>query len=126
MSDLEETRTGEIPDTDENETDVIVAELADTTIINNVMDEFIDATAEVLYELVDTSLEGNAVATHVQLVGTTDAVIQALYDLKQNLLDSLAKHGDEFDEHDVLPVEIGNASNGDGSLRKQVVDEEGV
>lgn len=123
MSDnLEETRMGEISDVDE--ADVIVAELADTTIINNVMDEFIDATTEVLYELVETSLAGNAVATHVQIVGTTDAVIQALYDLKQNLLDSLAKHGDEFDEQDTNVV-AGVVGTADG-LRKQVVDEEGA
>lgn len=123
MSDnLEETRMGEISDVDE--ADVIVAELADTTIINNVMDEFIDATTEVLYELVETSLAGNAVVTHVQIVGTTDAVIQALYDLKQNLLDSLAKHGDEFDEQDTNVV-AGVVGTADG-LRKQVVDEEGA
>jgi hypothetical protein len=121
MSELEETRLGEIPDSDE--TEVLVAELADTTIIDNIMDEFIDATQEVLYELVETSLKGNAVVTHVNLVSASDAIIEALYDLKGTLLDSLAKHGDDFNEQDVMPVEIGNASNGDGNLRKQVVDE---
>lgn len=105
---IEEVKLEETPDIDEAE--VLVAEIADTTIIDGVMDEFIDATTEVLYELIDTSLKGNAVATHVQLTTTTDAIIEALYDLKGTLLDSLAKHGDEFEEQ---------GSN----LRKQVVDE---
>jgi hypothetical protein len=122
MSDnLEETRLGEIPDSDEAE--VLVAEIADTTIIDNIMDEFIEATQEVLYELIDTSMKGNAVATHVNLTTASDAIIEALFDLKSTLLESLAKHGDDFNEQDVMPVEIGNASNGDGNLRKQVVDE---
>jgi hypothetical protein len=110
--------------TDVDEADVLVAELADTTIIESVMDDFIGATEDVLYELIDTSLKGNAVVTHVQITTTTDAIIQALYDLKQQLLDSLAKHGDEFVEQDTSVV-AGVVGTADG-LRKQVVDEEGV
>jgi hypothetical protein len=96
--------------TDVDEADVLVAELADTTIIDTVMDDFIGATSEVFSELIEISHNGNPVATHMALLSTVEAVETALYDLKQELLDSLAKHGDEFDEKG-------------GNLRKQVVDE---
>lgn len=106
-----EQADGFTPDPDVDEGDVMVAEVVDTATIDGIMDEFINATSEVFEELIEVSHNGNPVATHMALLSVVSAVEEALYQLKDELIESLAKHGDEFQEKG-------------GTLRTQVIDEE--
>jgi len=97
------------PDVTAADATELVEELADIATITEIMDNLILATSEIFQDLINQSLTGNPVLTHVVLVDTTEEVVRALYDLRRQLIDSLAKRGEE------IPQKGGN-------LRTQVVD----
>jgi len=89
----------------------LVEELAATTTIDQLMDDYIMKVSGWFIELNEVSEAGNPVKTHIALVGVGEAVVYEAYSLRDRLLEQLAKKGEEI------------ATTG-MTLTKQVLDEE--
>ena len=89
----------------------LVEELADTATITELVDTFILDVSEEFNNLIGISYQGNPVLTHLQLVEASKGIIRGLYDLRRQLIDSVAKRGEEVTEKG-------------GLLRTQVIDAE--
>ena len=95
----------------QDEATELAEELADTVIIEQLVDKYIQETSEMFYGLLDLSMEGNPVKTHFALQSFGDEIINSAYILRSELIAKLANRAEEF------------AEKGD-HLRKQVVDEQ--
>ena len=89
----------------------LVEEIAATATIEELMDSFIQEVSEMYADLQDTSLEGNAVKTHLEIQAFGQELWEMAYELKDDLVNRVANRSEEFAEKG-------------GSLRKQVVDEQ--
>jgi len=89
----------------------LVEELAATTTIDGLMDEFIMKVSGWFIELNEVSEQGNPVKTHLSMLSVCEGVVEEAYYLRSRLLEQVAKTGDEI------------ATTG-MTLTKQVLDEE--
>jgi hypothetical protein len=89
----------------------LVDEMAATTVIDQLMEEFILKVSGWFIDLNEVSEHGNPVKTHIALVSVGDEVVNEAYYLRTRLLEALAKKGEEI------------ATTG-MTLTKQVLDEE--
>ena len=70
-------------------------ELADTAIIEGVFDEFIQEINEMLVDVLDVSIEGNPVKTHIELTNLGQDLVELAYELRSELIQRLAKRTEE-------------------------------
>lgn len=89
----------------------LVEELAATSTIDQLMDDFIMKISGWFIELNEVSEQGNPVKTHMSLLSVCEGVVEESYYLRTRLLEQLAKKGEEI------------ATTG-MTLTKQVLDEE--
>lgn len=99
---------------DDAESGGLVEEIADTATIEQLLDSYIGEVQSALDELVEVSLEGNPVRTHVELQAFGEDVVQQAFELRADLLEKLANRADQFAER----------STACGQLRTQVVEDE--
>jgi hypothetical protein len=90
----------------------LVEELAATAIINELLNKFIGDISEEFADMISLSENGNPVRTYIALVSFSDSVLTEAHNLHDELLDKVAKRGEEVTE------------KGD-TLRTQVVGEDG-
>ena len=92
------------------ETAELVEEMAATTVIEQLTDDFISLVSGWFINLTETSEQGNPVRTHLRIRSTGEDVVTEACQLRRKLIELLAK-GDE------IAVQGGN-------LTKQIVDSE--
>lgn len=88
----------------------LVEEMAATTVLYEQFTHFINNLGGWFGNLKYTSEQGNAVRTHIAIVSTEEDIITEAHNLRDHLIELLAKRGDEATE---------TGSN----LRKQVIEE---
>jgi len=93
------------------ETAELVEEMAVTTVIKQLTDEYILKVSGWFNDLNEIAEEANPVKTYKTVVWTGEDVVKEAYELRRKLIELLAKKGDEI-------VVKG------GSLTKQIVDSE--
>lgn len=90
----------------------LTEELAATSTIDQLMDDYIMKISGWFIELNEVSEQGNPVKTHMSLLSVCEGVVEEAYYLRSRLLEQLATKGEEI------------ATTGT-NLTKQVLDEEG-
>lgn len=101
----------------------LVEELADTVIIQKLLDTFIGEVSDILDLAVEVSLEGNPVRTHLELVTGSQDIVELAYELRQELLSKVANRAEEIPEQNFGATAIAAATH-PSELRKQVIPEE--
>jgi hypothetical protein len=101
----------------------LTEELVATTTIEELFDNYISTMQELLDEVLDLSVEGNPVKTHLGLMVYAEETVAAAFELRQQLVDRLADRSEQFPEQEVNPLGVTNLSVGD-QLRKQVVNKD--
>jgi hypothetical protein len=96
--------------TPESDTE-LVEELAETAIINQLVDDYIMKVSGWFIELNEVSEQGNPVRTHMSMLSVCEGVVEEAYELRRKLLEQVAKRGYEITTTGM-------------TLTKQVLDEE--
>ncbi len=101
----------EHPEMTVDDSEELVEEIADTATIHDLLDEHISTMEEIFEDVIKTSLEGNPVRTHVELVNAVNDAFQMALELKAELVARLANRAEELPETGL-------------QMRKQIVDEQ--
>lgn len=91
--------------------DELVEEIADTATIEELLDDFIQEVSEMHADLLETSLQGNSVKTHLQIQSFGQDLWEMAYTLRDELVVKLANRAEQFEEQGE-------------TLRTQVVDKQ--
>jgi hypothetical protein len=89
----------------------LTEELAETAIINQLVDDYIMKVSGWFIELNEVSEQGNPVRTHMSMLSVCEGVVEEAYELRRKLLEQVAKKGYEI-------------TTTGTNLTKQVLDEE--
>jgi hypothetical protein len=89
----------------------LTEELADTAVIEQLLDTFVGEVGDILDLAVEVSMEGNPVRTHLDLVTARQDIVELAQELKQELISKVAVRAEEIAEQGL-------------NLRKQVIEEQ--
>ena len=96
---------------DAEEATELVDELVSTTVLYDTFGNFISYLTEAFQDLESISEEGNPVITHISIQEYKRAIIAGAHELRDELIEKLAKRGEEITEKG-------------GTLRTQVLNDE--